>query len=410
MNKCINTINYEKGQMNGVMGGGITPFHPFDPPGPVIPPGSAVTTLLTMDYCGSHVYRNGSLERTENDYGYLTDSTYYYYIRDYQGNVRAVIDQNGALKEINNYYPYGGLMGAASAGVQPNKYGGKELDRQNGIDWYDSQARMFDPMIGRTTTMDPLVEKNYSYSPYIWCKSTPINRIDPNGAADFWYNGKVIGNDGINDSRVYVIKTTEKSFGSIDDNSLVEGAGLSKHEVKTTVAFIKDNSGNSKVFLQNSIAYDNSIEIEGAANNRQEMVAIVMKDNGSGGTTDANNREYGGYIKGGKVIPESPGDVSKLGTGVRAEISLEQGCSSFHSHPSGTLIINPNSNSIIGSSATIGGLHTTYSFIQSPSPKDISLAGDYTHYVFGRGDNNVYIYNKNGVQAVIPMKLFVTPK
>lgn len=220
----------------------------------------------------------------------------------------------------------------------------------------------------------------------------------------------MIGNDGINDSRVYVIKTTEKSFGSIDDNSLVEGAGLSKHEVKTTVAFIKDNSGNSKVFLQNSIAYDNSIEIEGAANNRQEMVAIVMKDNGRGGTTDANNREYGGYIKGGKVIPESPGDVSILGTGVRAEISLEQGCSSFHSHPSGTLIINPNSNSNIGSSATIGGLHTTYSFIQSPSPKDISLAGDYTHYVFGRRDNNVYIYNKNGVQAVIPMKLFVTPK
>ena len=155
-------------------------------PGPdslEINPPQLLVTLSTLDYCGNHVYRNGALERTMNDYGYHSDSTYYYYIKDYQGNVRAVIDQNGVLKEINNYYPYGGLMGAASTGVQPNKYGGKELDRQNGLDWYDSQARMLDPMVGRTTTMDPLSEKYYSISPYAWCANNPINLIDDNGQA-----------------------------------------------------------------------------------------------------------------------------------------------------------------------------------------------------------------------------------
>ncbi len=70
-------------------------------------------------------------------------------------------------------------------GVQPYKYGAKELDRQNGLDWYDSQARMYDPVLGRTPTMDPLAEKYYSISPYAWCAGNPIRRIDINGMD--WY-------------------------------------------------------------------------------------------------------------------------------------------------------------------------------------------------------------------------------
>lgn len=175
----LNGLDAGAGTTMGLMGGGTIPFNPPGPVGPIVPPGP--TTYLTMDYCGDHIYRNGVLERTMNGFGYQADSTYYYYIKDYQGNVRAVIDQNGDLREIDNYYPYGGLMGAASAGIQPNKYGGKELDRQNGIDWYDSQARMLDPMIGRTTTMDPMAEKYYAISPFAWCKGDPIRYIDPNG-------------------------------------------------------------------------------------------------------------------------------------------------------------------------------------------------------------------------------------
>ena len=53
---------------------------------------------------------------------------YDYILNDYQGNVRAVISQNGVLEEVNAYYPYGGLLGAPATGVQARKYGGKELD------------------------------------------------------------------------------------------------------------------------------------------------------------------------------------------------------------------------------------------------------------------------------------------
>lgn len=91
----------------------------------------------------------------------------------------------GTLKEVNNYYPYGALMGGGTVGnnqsVQPYKYGTKELDRQNGLDWYDSQARMYDPLLGRTPTMDSKAEDYYSISPYVWCGGNPILFVDPNG-------------------------------------------------------------------------------------------------------------------------------------------------------------------------------------------------------------------------------------
>ena len=148
---------------------------------PSVEAATGPVTLSAVEYCAGHEYRNGVLERVHNDYGYWAGGRYHYYIKDYQGNVRAVIDEAGRLEEVNNYYPYGGLMGAAGSGVQPRKYGGKELDRENGLDWYDSQARHYDPTAGRTPTMDSKAESFYSMSPYLWCAGNPVRNIDPTG-------------------------------------------------------------------------------------------------------------------------------------------------------------------------------------------------------------------------------------
>ena len=69
--------------------------------------------------------------------------SFFYYIRDYQGNVRLVVDGSGAMAQRNDYYAYGGPWGdnAINQGFQPNKYNGKELDRVHGLDWYDYGAR-----------------------------------------------------------------------------------------------------------------------------------------------------------------------------------------------------------------------------------------------------------------------------
>jgi len=239
----------------------------------------------------------------------------------------------------------------------------------------------------RFLTIDPLAEKFPWQSPYVFCSNNPVNRIDPDGRADFLLNGKVIGNDGVDDQRMLAVRTE----------------ALTKKEVKETTKYIKTNSGKTEAFQNNGMAYTNSIAIESSADNRQAMVGIVSSDKGNGGTADANNREYGGSIQNGVVVAAAPGPVANPKTDAIASIELPVGVSTFHSHPSGTVVDAPPAG-------TIGGTTTTYSFTQTPSPQDITNAGAHTNYVFGRSNNNVYIYNSNGVQAVIPMKHFVNPK
>jgi len=51
----------------------------------------------------------------------------------------------------------------------------------HGLGEYDFHARQYDPAIGRFTTVDPLAEKFYSWSPYMYCYNNPLKFVDPDG-------------------------------------------------------------------------------------------------------------------------------------------------------------------------------------------------------------------------------------
>ena len=139
-------------------------------------------TTATTDYVGNVVYENNSPKLLLTDAGYvsLADGKYHYYLKDHQGNNRVVIASNGTVEEVNHYYPFGGVF-ASSGSVQPYKYNGKELDRENGLDWYDYGARHYDAALGRFLTRDPMAEGYFSTSPYAYCLNNPIFYIDPLG-------------------------------------------------------------------------------------------------------------------------------------------------------------------------------------------------------------------------------------
>ena len=87
------------------------------------------------DYCGNVVYENGTPKMLLTEVGYvsLNDNKYHYFIQDHQGNNRVVADEDGKVEEVNDYYPFGGLMASSTNFVQPYKYNGKELDRKGGL-------------------------------------------------------------------------------------------------------------------------------------------------------------------------------------------------------------------------------------------------------------------------------------
>ncbi len=143
------------------------------------------STVTTMDYCGSVVYENGAQKLLLTEEGYVNlagTKQYCYYLKDHQGNNRVVVNQTGsAVGEANHYYPFGGLF-ASTSSVQPYKYNGKELDTKKGLNWYDYGARMYDPVLGRFTTQDPMAEKYSSWSLYTYCVDNPIGLVDDDGA------------------------------------------------------------------------------------------------------------------------------------------------------------------------------------------------------------------------------------
>ena len=148
-------------------------------------------TTTQKDYCANVVYENGVQKMLLTEEGYVDLSastpTYYYYLKDHQGNNRVVINSSGTVAEMNHYYPFGGVF-ASTGNVQPYKYNGKELDTKKGLNWYDYGARHYDATLGRWFVADPLTEKYYSSSPFVYCGNNPINRIDPTGMK--WKNVK----------------------------------------------------------------------------------------------------------------------------------------------------------------------------------------------------------------------------
>ena len=143
---------------------------------------SIAGNTTTTDYCGNVIYENGTPKTLLTDAGFvsLNDNKYHYYLQDHQGNNRVVADQAGAVEEVNHYYPFGGTF-ASTSSVQPYKYNGKELDRKGGLDWYDYGARMYDAALGRWHVVDPMADKDYSWSVYVYCRNNTIKYIDPDG-------------------------------------------------------------------------------------------------------------------------------------------------------------------------------------------------------------------------------------
>ena len=85
-------------------------------------------------------------------------------------------------EQVTHYYPFGGVMReSTNPGLQPYKYGGKELDRTSGLDAYDFGARMYFADRLQWGQMDPLCEKYYDVSPYGYCANNPVRYIDEFG-------------------------------------------------------------------------------------------------------------------------------------------------------------------------------------------------------------------------------------
>ena len=347
------------------------------------------SNIITTDYRGNAIYRGDTLSMLLTEEGYVTftnDTTpvYHYYLKDHLGSVRVVFDQDGAVEQKNDYYPSGTLMYTSTNGtLQPYKFGGKELERSAGLDEYDFGARWMDPVIGgRFTTMDPMCEKYYGISPYAYCGGDPVNFVDPDGRDSVYFatDGLELYRHGqdISKTYIFVLKTYETTSEMYGNNN---GTGNTNPISKKDYVETRDKILNGEIegaHMKNVTSFMTMGAMKAAKK--------TIKDDGKGGGSKNNNREYSGDFTSNGIKNFSIGPVSDPTSGKPA---TSKGNPSFHSHPSGTKI--NQKGQLVG-------------WAQPPSHQDIiTVPKGKFEFVFGMEDGMIYKYDRSGVISKLPM-------
>ena len=181
------------------------------------------------------------------------------YVRNSLGSIVAVTDSAGTVEQAVCYYASGLPVYKTPNSIPATRrmHVGKEFEQFESIDWYDNEARFYDPLLVRFTTPDPLALSYPSLSPYAYCANNPVCNVDldgrkvkPVGDAEFQMILKTLPKE----SREYV---TLDSNGYIDYDSMSGYCGDS-YNFNCLRTLVNDGL-TIDVVLDNKYTYANKI-------------------------------------------------------------------------------------------------------------------------------------------------------
>ncbi len=154
------------------------------------------TKLSATDSAGNGLYYSGSLIYTKHGAALTMESCAFtggrfvatatgvearYFVTDHLGSVRAVVNDEGEVLERNDYYPFGSRWDDGLLSDNRYRYNGKEAQAFLKNPYLDYGARQYDSDGGIWLGKDPLSEKYYPISPYMFCLGNPIRHVDLTG-------------------------------------------------------------------------------------------------------------------------------------------------------------------------------------------------------------------------------------
>ena len=108
----------------------------------------------------------------------------YYYVKNIQGDIIAILDTNGTAVATYSYDPYGNVLTATGdlAEVNPLRYRGYYYDSETGL--YYLQSRYYDPELGRFLNADAFASTGQGVlgnNMFAYCWNNPVMGYDPSG-------------------------------------------------------------------------------------------------------------------------------------------------------------------------------------------------------------------------------------
>ncbi len=149
------------------------------------------------------------------------------------GQVRRLVTEVVAQ---NDYYAFGlkhENPNLANHTSNRYLYNGKEEQTTGNVDLLDYGARMYDATLGRWHSVDPMAEKDFGTSSYVYCGNNPIRYIDPDGRIKRDTNGKI----------VYVSNGITGTFAHPSGSSATLEVGYVFADDGTPIQVFKNNGG-----------------------------------------------------------------------------------------------------------------------------------------------------------------------
>ncbi len=125
----------------------------------------------------------------------------YYYHPDHLGSSSYISNLDGEVVQHVEYVPFGEVFLEEKNAVwnTPYLFNGKELDKETGMSYYG--ARYYEPKTSVWLSVDSEFEKYINWTPYNYCKQSPISRYDPDGNDDiFSSSGRYLGSNNSGNS------------------------------------------------------------------------------------------------------------------------------------------------------------------------------------------------------------------
>ena len=155
---------------------------------------------FTYDSAGRLIKQSDGLEFIYDNLGVIGlkySGNTYFYRRDCQGNIIAILDNSGNVVVEYKYDAWGNHEAevasedfVALAEINPFRYRGYYFDEETGL--YFLQTRYYDPEVGRFIFRDSIEyadpETINGLNLYAYCLNNPVMCVDPTGTLAWWQN------------------------------------------------------------------------------------------------------------------------------------------------------------------------------------------------------------------------------